>query len=40
ADIARELGFASPAYFATAFRRATGHAPAAFRKAQARLLVG
>lgn len=35
ADIARELGFASPAYFATAFRRATGHAPAAYRKAQA-----
>lgn len=36
ADIARQLGFASPAYFATAFRRATGHAPAAYRRAQGR----
>ncbi len=31
-DVALDLGFASPAYFATAFRRIHGRAPSAFRQ--------
>ena len=33
ADVARASGFGSPAYFARAFRKATGHSPSDFRRA-------
>ena len=37
AEVAARAGFGDAAYFARRFRRATGHAPAAFRKARAAL---
>lgn len=34
-DIAKDLGFSSPAYFSRAFHKSTGKSPSAFRKSKA-----